>query len=126
MNGVRTGDKEMPGKRDGRAKKVGARRPSVGNTLGRQGGLQRKTDGTEGERHTRWRMCVARQAKSRRGDRQNAEVVTRCNYQGLARGLILDQLAHTDQGDVVATELVTVRRRVVMISTVGRVRTHRR
>lgn len=71
-------------------------------------------------------MCVARQAKSGRANRQGAEVVMRCNYQRLARGLILDLLAHTDQGDVVATELDTVRRRVVMIGPVGRVRTHRR
>ena len=95
--------------------------PSASHALSREGGLQRETDGAEGERHARWWMRVARKAKYRRGVRQGAEVIARCDHQGLPHRLVLDQPEHADQGDVVVAEIVTARCLVVVISTIDRV-----
>ena len=97
----------------------GVRKPSSRSVLSRYGGLQRKTNYAEEERHTRSWMCSPRLPKFRRGNRQEAEVVMRSDQQCEPCGGLLYQLQHAEQGNVVAAELLAAGSRIFVRAVTG-------
>ena len=88
----------------------GVRKPSSRSVLSRYGGLQRKTNDAEEERHTRRWMCSPRLPKLGRGNRQEAEVVMGGDQQCGPCGGLLYQLQHAEQRNVVAAKFLAAGR----------------
>jgi hypothetical protein len=63
-------------------------------------------------------MCCPRNVQTRRGNRQDVEAMMCCEYQRLPRRLILDQLEHTQHWRVIAAELVTAGRVVLVCNVI--------